>query len=257
MNAVGLEYISSLENLEELGIGIFNLESFGFLRTIPSRITSLFLLATRSKKPRLDVLERFQDLRTLYLEGQQNDISVLMQLQKLEDVTLHSISTTGLEYLTVLPRLWSLDIKLGGIRDLSAIAGKESIKYLELWQIRGLSDISTISSLIGLQHLFMQSLRNVSKIPDLSELAKLRRIYLENMKGLIDVRAIFTAPALEEFLHVSAQNIQPEQYHGLLNMPSLRAILVGFGSQQKNQEFEKRIVQSGKVVYRSTPFAFE
>jgi len=40
---------------------------------------------------------------------------------------------------------------------LSAIADKESIKYLELWQIRGLGDIGVVSSLSGLQFLFVQS----------------------------------------------------------------------------------------------------
>ena len=40
---------------------------------------------------------------------------------------------------------------------MSAIADKESIKYLELWQIRGLGDIGVVSSLSGLQFLFVQS----------------------------------------------------------------------------------------------------
>jgi hypothetical protein len=151
-------------------------------------------------------------------------------------VTLRSLSTPGLEYISKLPRLWSLEpvpisgqmtvlilpvlyIKLGGIQNLSAISGKESIKYLELWQIRGLSDISVVSSLIGLQSLFLQSLRNVSRIPDLSKLTRLRRLSLENMKGLRDVSAIRQAPALEQFIHVAAQNIRPEQYQDLLDDP--------------------------------------
>jgi hypothetical protein len=134
-------------------------------------------------------------------------------------VTLRSLSTPGLEYISKLPRLWSLDIKLGGIQNLSAISGKESIKYLELWQIRGLSDISVVSSLIGLQSLFLQSLRNVSRIPGLSKLTRLRRLSLENMKGLRDVSAIRQAPALEQFIHVAAQNIRPEQYQDLLDDP--------------------------------------
>jgi hypothetical protein len=92
-------------------------------------------------------------LRKLYIEGQQNGIAVLGELQGLEDVTLRSISTPGLEYVSNLPRLLSLDIKLGGIQNLSAISGKQSIKYLELWQIKGLSDISVVSSLTGLPFL--------------------------------------------------------------------------------------------------------
>ena len=120
----------------------------------------------------------------VYIEGQQNGIGVLADLQELKDVTLRSISTPDIEYIAKLLRLWSLDIKLGGIQSLSAISGKESIKYLELWQIRALSDIGVVSSLNGLQYLFLQALRNVSRIPDLSALTNLRRIHFEKMKGL-------------------------------------------------------------------------
>jgi hypothetical protein len=65
----------------------------------------------------------------LYLEGQQQEIEVLSELSTLEEVTLRSISTTNLDYVSGLPRLWSLDVKLGGIRDFSSIADKQSIKY--------------------------------------------------------------------------------------------------------------------------------
>lgn len=209
MRATGVEHLAALENLEELSIGIYSLDSFDFLKQLPDGIKSLSLAATKSKKPRLDLLSRFQSLTYLYLEGQQQGIEVLSELMKLEDLTLRSITTEGLDYISRLPRLWSLDIKLGGIRNLFAIAGKESIKYLELWQIRGLADVGVVSSLSGLQFLFLQSLINVSAIPDLSKLHNLRRLHLENMKGLKDVSAIRRAPALEEFLHVSARNIPP------------------------------------------------
>ena len=105
--------------------------------------------------------------------------------------------------------------------------------------------------------LFLQSLRNVSRIPDLSALTNLRRIHLENMKGLNDVGAVRHAPALEEFVHVSANNMRPEQYTDLLNMPRLREILIGFGSQRKNQEFENLTAKSGKTKFRNTQFVFQ
>jgi hypothetical protein len=257
MRATGVEHLSALVQLEELSIDIFNLETFDFLEAIPDGIRALFLGATKSRKPSLDSVGRFRSLQKLYIEGQQNGIDVIGDLQELEDVTLRSISTRDIEYVAKLPRLWSLDIKLGGIESLSAISGKESLKYLELWQIRGLSDISVVSSLSGLQYLFLQSLRNVTGLPDLSKLTKLRRLYLENMKGLRNVDAIQGAPALEEFIHVSAQNIRPEQYRGLLNMTHLREIVVGFGSQRKTKDFEDATIKSGKMKFGNTQFVFQ
>ena len=257
MRAVGVENLSSLKQLEELSVGIYSLENFDFLTTLPVGMKSLFLGATKSKKPRLDALNRFRSLRKLYIEGQQNGIVVLAELQELEELTLRSISTPDLEYLARLPRLWSLDIKLGGIRNLSAIAGRENIKYLELWQIRGLSDISFISCLTGLQLIFLQALRNVSSIPDLSKLARLRRLYLENMKGLRDISAIRYAPALEQFIHVAAQNIRPVQYEDLVTHPTLEELHIGFGSKTKNDQFESLVTQSGKRKFQGTQFVFQ
>jgi hypothetical protein len=257
MRAVGIEHLAALENLEELSIGIFSLDNFDFLTTLQAGIKSLFLAATRSRKPRLHELRRFHSLRKLYVEGQQNGIEVIADLQELEDVTLRSISTPGIEYVARLPRLWSLDIKLGGIQDLSAIAGKESIKYLELWQIRGLSDIRVVSSLSGLQYLFLQALRNIASIPDLSRLTKLRRLLLDNMKGLKDVSAIGPAPALEEFVHIAAQGFLPRQYENLLKSSALRQVHVGFCSKRKNEKFEALVAQSGKSKYRWTEFVFQ
>ena len=50
----------------------------------------------------------------MHLDGQSKDIEVLGELDKLEDVTLRSITTPDLSYLARLRNLWSLDIKLGG-----------------------------------------------------------------------------------------------------------------------------------------------
>lgn len=246
MRVEGIEHLGSLQNLEELSIGIYGLENFDFLYSIPSGITSLSLGSTRSKKPRLDALSRFHSLRELHLEGQQGGIDALSRIPTLEKVTLRSISTENLDYICGLPRLWWLGIKLGGIRNFSAVENKHSIKYLELWQIRGLSDLSFVSTLTGLQFLFLQSLRNVTAIPDLSKLTALRRLHLENLKELKDVSAIANAPALEEFSHASAQNIAPEQYEFLMRMPTLKSVRVGFGSQKKNEAFAQLATENGK-----------
>lgn len=256
MQAVGIEHLATLEKLDSLAIGIYNLEDFDFLAIIPKGITKLSLEATRSKKPRLGLLNRFGALARLYLEGQQKGIEVLSELQTLEDLTLKSITTPNLDFLAGLPRLGSLAIKLGGTTNLSAIEGKNCIKYLELWQIRSLSDINVVSSLYGLQFLFLQSLKNVRKIPNLTGLAHLRRVWLDSMKGLEEVTALQGAPALEEFVHTSAQNMQPAQYEVLLGNPQLKRIFVGFGSDSKNQSFETLMSKAGKEKYNHKQFVF-
>jgi len=111
--------------------------------------------------------------------------------------------------------------------------------------IKGLSDIHVISSLRGLQYLFLQSLSQVTALPALDSLGKLRRICLENMKGVFEISRLEFTPALEEFVHWSARNMQPEDYLPLLRNPSVKRVAVSFGSVRKDQQFNKLLCEHG------------
>jgi hypothetical protein len=256
LNATGVEQVAEMPNLQSLEIGIYNLESFDFLWYVPAGLTGLLLGATHSKKPDLQPLSRFKKLTRIYLEGQQKNIDVLADLVELEDVTLRSISTPGLEYLSMLPRLWSLDIKLGGIRNLSAIAGMAGIKYLELWNIRGLEDIEVISHLPGLQDLFLQSLPLITAIPSLRESRQLRRVFLQNLKGLRDLSELQGAPALEEFILLQGEHQQVEDLLPVIHNPSLRWAAAYFGSIQKNKQFTRLLGERGIEEYVFSAFQY-
>ncbi len=245
-HASGIESIVSIPRLKGLSVGIWNLESFDFLNDVSDRLETLFLGATKSKKPDLAPLSRFGDLTSIYLEGQSKNIGIVSQLRNLEKVTLRSVTVPDLDFLKPLEKLWSLDIKLGGTRNLAAVEGMERLKYLELWQVMGLDDIGVVSTLTGLQYLFLQSLSRVTRLPDLQNLGKLRRIYLDTMKGLKDVASLKFAPALEEFLHIAARGLQPEDYLPLLENRTVRKVRIGFGSQKKNRAFEALLEQYGK-----------
>jgi hypothetical protein len=238
LDAVGVEYIARMDNLESLGVGIYHLEDFSFLNQVTPGLKKLFLGWTKSKKPDLSPLSRFTSLERIYIEGQQKNIEVLSQLESLRFVILRSISTPDITYLKPLHRMESLDIKLGGIRDLNAINGMGNIKYLELWQIRKLSDLGVVSSLTGLQFLFLESLRHVTALPSFDRLSHLRRICCSNMKALQDFHSLEYAPALEDFIYSSAQNQIPENFIPLLRNPKLKRVMVNFGSQKKNERFK-------------------
>ena len=124
--AIGIEHLADLQKLESLSVGIYDLENFDFLKEIPAGIRELALAATKSKKPRLDHLARFHSLTRLYLEGRQRGIEVLSSVAALERLTLRSISTDDLRYIGNLNQIWSLEVKLGGIKDFSAIEGKSA-----------------------------------------------------------------------------------------------------------------------------------
>ncbi|HZK81924.1 MAG TPA: hypothetical protein VFC46_12675 [Humisphaera sp.] len=257
MRAKGIDCLGALENLESLSVGIYNLETFDFLNSLPNRkLKELILGPTKSRKPTLRDVMRFNDLRKLHIDGQQKDIEVISTLQYIEDLTLRSVSVDGLNFLKGLHHLWSLDIKLGGTSDLSALEGMNRIKYLELWQIRNLKDVSVIATMRGLQYLFLQSLPHIHAVPDLSKLRELRKVHLENLKGLQDLSALAKAPVLEEFIHVSAAGMEPAQYTGVLTSKTLKRILVGFGSERKNKALRELATQAGIEQLERSQFSF-
>ena len=254
--ASGIESIAALPNLKGLGIGIWSLEDLGFLSDVSNKIESLFIGATKSIKPNLEPLSRFKNLKSIYLEGQRKSIDVLSALGSLEKVTLRSITVPDIDFLLPLENMWSLDIKLGGTKNLAAIEGMTQLKYLELWQIMGFSDISLVSTLTGLQYLFLQSLSKVTSLPEFRNLAKLRRISLETMKGLKDVSTLRDAPVLTDYLHVAANNLQPDDYKPLLENKSVKNVLIGFGSDKKNNAFRAMMAEYGKARYEFRNFEF-
>jgi hypothetical protein len=255
-DAVGVEHVAAMLRLKTLGVGISHLQSFDFLNHLPTGLVELSLEATRSRKPDLSPLSRFTALRKLYLEGQTKGINVLSSLTSLEDLTLRSITLPNLDLLRPLSRLWSLDIKLGGTKNLGALEGLNNLKYLELWQITGVEDIGVVSTLEGLQFLFLHSLKRVAALPSMKRLGILRRIYLENMKGLMDISALLDAPALEELIHVDNRTLPVKTYLPLLKGGVLKRARVGFGSDKKNQSFAVLSQECGVQEYEHTNFVF-
>jgi len=249
-DASGIEVVAQLENLEHLGVGIFNLDNFDFLDKINSNLKELYLHQTRSKKPKIRSIQRFEQLEFLYLEGQQKGIEAISNLKKLEKIVLSSISTNNIDYLKNLEHLWSVDIKLGSIKDLSSLTTLPSLKYLELWQIRDLSDLSFISELGSLQNLFIQSLKHITKLPDFSNNKKLIRIYLENLKGLKDLSTLKNAPSLKELIYVSADNQEPENLIPVLENPTVEKVFCRFGNDKKNNRFDELAKQYNKSEYK-------
>lgn len=257
MDAIRIENVIELSNLEGLGVGIYNLDNFDFLDKINPNLKELYLHRTKSKKPKISSISRFSDLEYLYLEGQQKGIEEIGKLKKLRKIVLRSISTKNLDFLKDLNELWSVDIKLGGIQNFDALKTLSKLKYLELWQIRNLSDLSFISDLKTLQNLFIQSLKQVTELPNFENNSKLRRIYLENLKGLTNLNSLKNAAKLRELIYVLAENQEPENLIPALENNNLKSIFCRFGSDKKNNRFDQLAMEYKKAEYKYSEFKYE
>src|SRR6478735_12321777 len=210
-----------------------SLTSLDGLRHLPPDLEELGIGATKAKLD-LAVLSRFPELRWLFIEGQTKHLEVISGLTQLFDLTLRSITMPDLSLLVPLKGLRSLDLKLGGTRDLRLLPRVGQLWYLELWMIRGLTDVSAVGAISSLRSLFLQALRQVETLPDFSQATSLRRVRLETMKGLRDLRPLGTAPALEGVELIDMRHLKPEDLAPLAGLPRLKEVTPGLGSLRKN-----------------------
>lgn len=211
-----------------------SLESLDGLRHLGEDVEELVIGRTRRTLD-LSVVGRFGNLKTLYVEGQTKNIGVVSGLASLEDLTLRSITLPDLSLLVPLRRLLSLDIKLGGIKDLRLLPRVGDLRYLEIWRVLGLSDVSAVGRLPQLRSVFLQALKRVDQIPDLTGASRLRRVDLETMKSVRDLRPLATAPALEEVVLIDMPQLNVEDLRPLAALPHLKAVTCGLGSRRKNE----------------------
>jgi hypothetical protein len=257
-HATGLDCIGAMKELKSIHISMSDPECTDILQYVSPELTAVSITGgPAARRVDLGVLARFKSLRKLYLERHQKGISVLAELKSLQDLTLRSITLESLDLLRTLPALWSLDIKLGGTKNLCALESLANLKYLELWKITGLTDINVVSTLTGLQFLFLQELKSINSLPSLTALSRLRKILLDTMNGLRSIQSLVEAPALEYIGHIANKTIPVEDYVPILKKPTLKHILVGFGNDRKNAQFARLVQENGLPdVGRVSDFEF-
>lgn len=228
------DFLKHFPHLKAFELLQFDYDDFAALEALPESLTKLSLAQTKSRRHSLTFLQRFQNLRTLHIETHSKDIEVLSHLQSLEDLTLRSITLPNLDLLRPLKNLLSLDIKLGGTKDLSALPHIGKLHYLELWMIKGITDLDSLSDVVTLQSIFLQALKHVVSLPSLKSLTRLRRVELDQMQGLNDLTPVAEAPALEDFAIGGVRHLDVAHFTPFLRHQTLRAVNVGLGSEKKN-----------------------
>ena len=231
-----LEFLRFFPTLRRFGADALwdSLTSLDGLRHLPTDLEELVIGATRAKLD-LAVRRAFSraDARSSS-RGRRSTWRPSPGSATLDDLTLRSITMPDLSLLLPLKRLRSLDLKLGGTRDLRLLPRLGELRYLELWMIRGLTDVSAVGQIPSLRALFLQALRQVETLPDFHRATELRRVRLETMKGLRDLGPLATAPALEAIELIDMRHLQPQDLAPLVGLPRLTALTPGLGSRRKN-----------------------
>jgi hypothetical protein len=231
-------FLKYFEFVRHFNLDAYNLQDLEGLRYLPPSLRSLGLGRTK-KTFSLKILQAFPELRKLYLEGHRKDIDAISSLDKLERLTLRSVTLPDLSPLVPLRNLWWLAIKLGGTKNLRLLPSVGRLKYLELWQILGFSDIEPVGDVETLQLLQLQSLRRITHLPSFRKLKNLRALWIDTMRGLSDLSPLEEAQNLEDLGIIAAPNIRVEQLEPLKRLPSLRRVTIGLGSMKRNLEVEQ------------------
>ncbi len=233
-----LDFLRWLPTLKRFRVDVFRLDDIQGLMHLPDGLVSLGLGATK-KRMSLRPLERFGDLRHLFLENHTKDIDVIGGLTQLVDLVLRSITLDDLGLLQSMERLEALDLKLGGTTNLDALPTIGRIRYLELWQIRGLTELGPVAAMPHLEYVFLQSLRRVERLPDFSGARALRFLWLETMKGLTDLSPLATAPSLEHVALIDMGHLAPEALVPLTTCRALKSARATLGSSRKDRQAEE------------------
>ena len=234
-----LSFLRHYPFLSRFQVDAHHLESTDGIEHLPSTLVFFGFGQTRSKNISLEFLLGFPRLKELYLERHTKNLNVVSNLSNLERLTLRSITLPDLALLLPLGQLWSLDIKLGGTKDLRLLPKVGALKYLELWMIKGLEDLRAIAEVITLQNLFLEALKNVTSLPSFQNLRQLKRVTLDTMKGISDLSPIADAPALEELLIFGANHLRPDDLRPFVEHPTLKAASIGLGSIRKDEQAQQ------------------
>lgn len=225
----GLRFLPS--TLQRLRLGVPSGDPGRELLARCSNLTE-FSIAEHKQLP--IELARLQTVRKLGVAGPVKSLDQVAPLTSVEELRLGGVTVAGLGALTAMRHLRSIEITLGGTRDLSALPEFKNLRYLNLVMIRGFSDLSMLGDVKSLEHLRLEAMKNVVELPSLAKLTRLRELELHTMKGLQDLRPVADAPSLEILSLTSAMHLQPEVVQPLVGHPTLRRARLGFGSDRKN-----------------------
>jgi hypothetical protein len=230
-----VERIGDLQHLTSLKVGITQLRDFSFLERLPPLLDTLYLEEAQSKTLSLKAIARFPRLRRLYIERHHKDLESIGTLPNLQSVVLRSITVPSLSFLTSLPRLRVLNLKLGGTTNLDALPQLLNLRELEIWQVRKLADIRVVARIPNLETLMLQDLPNVTAVPSLASCTRLKTVAITHLKNLDDLSAIAAAPNLEHFALTGPTKCLPEAFRLFVNHETLKEIWVGLGSFRRNR----------------------
>lgn len=180
-----LQEVSRLRNLKRLGI----------TKNVKSKVS-------------LEILEPLQNLKTFYTSISK-DLETISKLPNLEFLSLNEIKKNNLDFLTNLKNLQDLWLSLGSFKDFLGLARIESLKRLQVHQVRGFESeiinpvLENCKQLLALKLDNLKGIKNVDFIPSMS---KIKYLSMEGIKNLDTYAPIINSKTMET---IAGYNCRP------------------------------------------------
>ena len=217
----GLDYLGMLEGLEKLNISVLDLDDIHFLNKISLNLKKLGI-STASSKQQIDlsILKRFPNLESLFLYNIKDDLKKLIDLKKLQKLTINGIN---LPDLTNINKTNIRDLSIGYINDcnLEHLRGNKKLNVLELNKISKIDSIEILKELPNLSYVKLNQLSKIERLPSLMNNKMLEHIVLDNMKGLKDVSELEFAPSLKHIEMYQMKLLEVDDIASILSNKNL------------------------------------
>ncbi len=177
-NILSLEPIEDLENLEDLSC-LFNFDSISELFLQLSRKwKKLKRLSAHNISNLINLPEFCPDLESLYVQGLDGDISVIVKLKRLRILYIDSNQINKLDPLTELTDLKSLSCCRNQIESIEPLRNLNKLEYLN-FEINKVVDLNSLKGLKKLKSLLFRN-NNVINLEPLKDLPNLEHLDCSN-----------------------------------------------------------------------------
>lgn len=190
--------LRSLECLEKLNVGIYELDEKDFLSWENlKKISYLCLVDNRKNNIDLKYLDGCQEVEKLFLNGHTKNIDAIGSMSKVTDLSLCVPKKAPISFVNRLSMLRKLRLILGG-RDNFDEVQNYAIEDIEIIRVRGFQSFGNLTEFKRLRRLLIEDQIQISALKIEKELPNLNDIKILNCKTLSILDGIHNLPALHQ-----------------------------------------------------------
>jgi internalin A len=236
--ARNLDFLQYFGGLRRLHLMLYALEDIAGFSHLTGSLEELVFGRTK-KTFSLRFLEGLPHLSVLFLVGHKKDLSFAHSLTKLRKLGLSGITLPDLSVLLPLKELHDLSILLGATTNLRLLPEFLRLESFFLMRITKLSDLDVLQDLRALKKLRLDWMRNVTSLPSFARLLSLQDVNLDTMKGLTDLSPVALAPSLRSVTVSAMPQLSADSFRCFLNHPRLEHLWAFTGRARVNEEVRR------------------